>query len=303
MKRSIFVLIFLFVLSALGANGQTREDFPFVTAPYYLNDDRAVAEWLALHFWDEYDFAAAGSRYSAEQNREGFVEFIRTLYATSETHAAKAINQMMGRAAVSEDSYWLFLEIAEEVLYDPQSPVRNDLLWEHFVRHAVGVQSPLDDVSRGRYRTLLAIVSRNQQGAVATDFTYTLADGSQGRMHKIASPYTVLWFYNPGCGECARTKDEILATGYLEMLHSAGAMEVLAVYPDGDVSAWRSSLDENPEWWITAYDKGEVINRESLYDLKAIPTLYLLDGQKRVILKDPTIGQFVGLLERIYYGR
>ena len=37
----------------------------------------------------------------------------------------------------------------------------------------------------------------------------------------------------------------------------------------------------------------------NLYDLKAIPTLYLLDGDKRVVLKDPTPENLIGLLEML----
>ena len=65
-------------------------------------------------------------------------------------------------------------------------------------------------------------------------------------------------------------------------------MKVLAVYPDADLKEWRRWLPENPSWWISAYDRGEKIRNGELYDLKAIPTIYLLDHDKRVILKDPT---------------
>jgi hypothetical protein len=133
----------------------------------------------------------------------------------------------------------------------------------------VGDQSPLDEPSKSRYRTLLALVGRNQQGTIATDFTYTLANGTQGRLHKIDSPFTLLWFYDPGCGECAQTKADVVASGYLDMLHSMGAIEVLAVYADGDVAAWRKAQPERPDWWIWAYDKGQVIQNKNLYDLKA----------------------------------
>ncbi len=303
MKRSFFVLIFLFVLSTLGANGQPREEFPFVPVPYYIaNDGSSEAEWVALHFWDRYDFAVYESRYEPKANKQGFAVFLNTLYAIPPQLHFDAIEAMMTKAAVSEDSYWYFLEMAELVLYDPLSPLRNDLLWESFVRHAVGERSPLDEDSKGRYRSLLAIVSRNQMGTIATDFVYTLAGGKQGRLHDIKAPFTLIWFYNAGCSECARTKEEIMATGYLDMLHSSGALEVLALYPDDELDKWRNALPENPSWWISAYDKGKVISNKNLYDLKAMPTIYLLDDQKRVIMKDPTVEDLLGVLESICYG-
>ncbi|MBO7300216.1 MAG: thioredoxin family protein [Tidjanibacter sp.] len=121
-------------------------------------------------------------------------------------------------------------------------------------------------------------------------------------MSDIKAPFTLIWFYNAGCGECARIKAQIEATGYLDMLHSAGILEVLALYPDGELENWRKALPENPSWWISAYDKGQVIQRQNLYDLKAIPTIYLLDAQKRVVLKDPTVEVLIGVLKRICYG-
>ena len=42
---------------------------------------------------------------------------------------------------------------------------------------------------------------------------------------------------------------------------------------------------------INAYDAGQKITERQLYDLKAMPTLYLLDKDKRVILKDAPVEQ------------
>lgn len=300
MKRSIFPLLLALVVTLGGASAQTRELFPYITVPHYISaEGHKTAEWFTLHFWDNYDFSAAESRYAPEANKRGFMEFVHALYSTSPEHSARAIEEMMHKASTSEDGYWYFLEMAEVVLYDPSSPMRNDLLWEMFLRHATGIQSPLDDASKVRYRSLLQLVSRNQQGALATDFIYTLPNGRQSRLYAIDAPFTLIWFYNAGCSECARTKAQIEATGYLEALHRRGLLEVLALYPDGDVEAWRRHLSENPEWWITAYDKGEQIHRGELYDLKAIPTIYLLNSEKRVMMKDPTVEDLLGVLAQL----
>lgn len=296
MKRSIFSLLLTLVVALGGIRAQSQTAFPYVEPPRYIATDEVAAEWLALHWWDAYDFSATEVKYHEGANKRGFLEFIRVLYLTSPEHSAKAVAEMMRRAAVSEDGYWYFLEMAEVVLYDPSSPMRNDLLWEMFVRHAVGEGSPLDGNSQARYHSMLQLVSRNQQGTVATDFTYTLADGTEGRLHDIKAPYTLIWFYNPGCSECARTKAQIDSSGVLENLRARGMIKVLALHPDGDLTEWRKRLPENPSWWISAYDKGEKIHKGDLYDLKAIPTIYLLDSQKRVMMKDPTVEDLIGVL-------
>lgn len=46
--------------------------------------------------------------------------------------------------------------------------------------------------------------------------------------------------------------------------------------------------EQIPASWINAYDDGCVLREKGLYDLSAIPSLYLLDAQKRVLVKDAT---------------
>ena len=299
MKKLFLPLLMLVVTSWGELRAQTYAPFPYVQIPSYIADGAAADQWLAMNFWNNYPFDRADEIFDPNTPKVAFLHYLDVLYATDPVISAKAIEGLLGRAAATEDGYWHILEVAETILYDPSSPARNDLLWEPFLRHAVGAKSPLDEASKVRYRTLLALVSRNQQGSLANDFVYTLPDGRQGRLHSIKSPYLLLYFYNPGCSECARTKAQIEASGLLEVLRSRGLLKVLAIHPDSDLSEWRKYLKENPEWWISSYDKGEQIRSRDLYDLKAIPTLYLLDAQKTVLMKDPTVEDLLMVLDGI----
>jgi hypothetical protein len=68
---------------------------------------------------------------------------------------------------------------------------------------------------------------------------------------------------------------------------------VLVIYPDKDLEAWREHLGDYPSSWINAYDKGGVITEQNLYDLKAIPALYLLNKDKIVMAKDCTDVEYI----------
>jgi len=61
---------------------------------------------------------------------------------------------------------------------------------------------------------------------------------------------------------------------------------VLAVYTDKDEMIWLDHLKEMPAGWIQGRDEDEYLYKNSVYDLKAIPTVYLLDKEKKVLLKD-----------------
>ena len=62
-------------------------------------------------------------------------------------------------------------------------------------------------------------------------------------------------------------------------------VKVLAVYPYDDTELWKQKTLQTPGNWIDARGAdGESL--ESLYFIQATPSLYLLDSQKRVLLKD-----------------
>ena len=74
----------------------------------------------------------------------------------------------------------------------------------------------------------------------------------------------------------------------LNELQELGRLQVISLYPDADLEAWRRNLDHMPRRWIVSYDDGCMITENRSYDLRAIPSLYLLDAKKRVLIKDGT---------------
>ena len=69
----------------------------------------------------------------------------------------------------------------------------------------------------------------------------------------------------------------------------SGEIRLLAFYPDEDLEIWEKHHSDIPAEWINGYDKEQKVKLQKLYDLKAIPTLYLLDADKRVLQKDISI--------------
>jgi hypothetical protein len=67
---------------------------------------------------------------------------------------------------------------------------------------------------------------------------------------------------------------------------AAGTLAVLNIYIDEDLQGWRDYMPIYPDNWYNGFDPDLVIRGEGLYNVRAIPSLYLLDDQKRVILKD-----------------
>ena len=60
----------------------------------------------------------------------------------------------------------------------------------------------------------------------------------------------------------------------------------MVIYPDADSEMWKNRISRMPIGWIDAYSPDGEIADKLLYYLPAMPSLYLLDADKRVILKD-----------------
>ena len=59
----------------------------------------------------------------------------------------------------------------------------------------------------------------------------------------------------------------------------------------------RAAAGEYPSGWYNGYDFRRVMNDGSLYYVRAIPSLYLLDAGKRVIMKDAPTERVLAFLE------
>ena len=97
-------------------------------------------------------------------------------------------------------------------------------------------------------------------------------------------------FYDPECGNCQESLHVMAADDKLADAVAAGRLTVLAIYTEGNGAVWRKALPEIPQSWIVGNDRQQVKD-EAKFDLKAMPSFYLLDGKKKILLKDASYPQ------------
>jgi hypothetical protein len=273
-------------LAALQSEVKQPAIFIPALAPATLSDEQKK-EYMREHYWDKFDFADTTfiNQIDSTKMLTAFA-----VYATGyipDSLAYKYMPRLMQRASTSKRMYTYFLMLAEGVLHDPNSPLRNDEKYIPVLENAVQ-SSLLDEYERMPYEYDLEIARQNRIGRIANDFTYTLASGRTATLHNIKADYTLIFISNPGCPMCREVKEQITTSPMLQELIERKELKVLVIYPDTDLEAWREHLQDYPASWINGYDADQRIEKERLYDLKAIPALYLLDKQKRVMAKDCT---------------
>ena len=289
------------VNSSLESAAQTPSPrFTLPDIPAALSTPESRAKYLALHYWDNYAFADTALIHRPDITEQAFVDFVVILPHTDHTTAAHRLRTKL-RGAEAEPTgrmYEHFLEMSERYLDDPNSPFRNE---EYYIPVAeyILTDSRSDEWERIRPASRLEMMKKNRVGELVRDFAYTLQDGTSGRLFSIRADYTLLYFYNPDCPNCREIAEALKASPMINYLLASETLAILALYPDEDLEAWRRHTAQIPPTWINAYDKGAVIRETPLYDLRAIPSLYLLDREKKVIVKDGTIEQIGGALEQL----
>ena len=262
--------------------------FPFPEIPATLTEAEARKAFLLTHYWDKFSFTDTTLVDNRDVTEQGFVNFIALLLdgTTSEELARESLKNWCTGFVGKDHARRVLTLTTDEYLYNPNSPFYNENLYGLYLEALLGML-PQADAMRSSYQFKLGLVKRNNPGNQATDFTYYLPDGRRRTLAdtQVKGDRLLLMFYDPECESCHEVLLQMAADATLAEAVRTGKLSVLAVYTEGNDEAWRKTLADMPEGWTVGTDH-EAIKTGALYDLKAMPSLYLLDGNKQVILKD-----------------
>ncbi len=257
----------------------------------------STADSSLLHFWDKFDMNDTTQVKNPDIGEQQLANFIDLLSKTPDsTMRDKAVDLMLDKAKSNRPSFDHFIKLYERYLYDGNSPMRNDIVYESVLRYLIKTDL-LSDLEKEAYRPIYKLILRNKVGQPAEDFNYELANGKKQKLSQTKAKYTFLIFYDPECSHCKETIHQLRDTPELVQLFEQRQVQVLAIDPWGDRNKWKNYMPEISEKWINGFDSESKILSFNLYDLKASPTIYLLDENKKVLLKDtylqPVIQYFV----------
>ncbi|WP_297972642.1 DUF5106 domain-containing protein [uncultured Bacteroides sp.] len=268
-------------------NDSTR-NFVLPVIPAMLTTPESRADHLVRHYWENVDFNDTIWLNHQEMLEQAWVDYIDLMRLVPKETINNALRQVYKNAEKQKPFFSYFTTLADKYLYDPNSPMRNEELYIT-VLDAMLESDVLDETEKILPNERRKLAERNRPGRLAEDFTYTLSSGKNGTLHGLKAQYTLLFINNPGCHACEESLTELKQAPAINRELEAGRLKILAIYPDEELQEWKRHLSDFPKEWINGYDKGLVIKEKNLYDLKAIPTLYLLDQKKIVILKDAPI--------------
>ncbi|MDY6278220.1 MAG: DUF5106 domain-containing protein [Bacteroidales bacterium] len=282
-----------------GPSVESGNSFPMVEVPGVMSEPQDRVDYLTEHFWDRFA-DAKGTTDSLtikgipqKEVEEKFVLWVTVLKAASapvmEKAVAGTVSAARAEASATRDYAVLnkLTELACRHLYDPNSPGRNEEAYLVFLSALLSGPLP-DESSRSIYEFQAKLCSLNRPGTPAADFKFITPEGRISSLYSVEAPVTLLIFSNPGCPLCATYQDNLRKSEPLSDKLHKGAFKIVNIYPDEDVQAWEEYVRTYPPEWICGRDHLGQLFSNTIYSLRAIPSLYLLDADKNVILKDAT---------------
>lgn len=179
----------------------------------------------------------------------------------------------------------LMIETVNSYLYDTESPYRNEELYLPFVQGLATSEFTPDHIRAGYIDDAL-MCSINRIGRAAEDFDMETLDGQRLHLYGIKAEYTLLMFSNPDCQACEDITDILKSDKHILGLIESGKLALVNMFIDEELDVWRAAASTYPEAWYNCFDPIPVIRENRVYNVRAIPTLYILDKDKKVVLKD-----------------
>ena len=304
-------------LAAGCANNRKAEQFaalpfPAPVPPAMMEDPQDRAEFMALRWFDritdpsrEYPCdTVLVSGVKKDELEQNFANWTNMLDMVGMDYARKAVNHLFDRvvscekADTSSNVFETFTNLMIKYLYDPNSPLRNEDIYASYAER-LSMSDLVEPLMQEKYARESRLSALNRVGTKAADFRFTDKRGKSYSLYSIKSDYILLFFSNPGCHACKEIIDVLNGDPKISSLINEGVMKVLNIYIDEDLEAWRSYMPIYPETWYNGFDPDLAIRGESLYNVRAIPSLYLLDKDKVVLMKDAPENRLFDYLSRL----
>lgn len=272
------------VAVALTATAQEDTGGKYFPYPAVPDENMSLSQrcnYLAMHHWDKCN---PGSAFSDRRRMtEAFRDWTLYLPYTTIDTAVMAVERTLERFPKNTLD---LTKLAETYLYGDSGEFVLEEVYLPFVRAVVKAKK-VPGAEKARYEAQLKVLESSMVGQRLPRIEARARDGSKTAIDSVVgSSASVLLFVNdPECDDCRLARSRLAADYNTGQLVEKGLLRVISAYPGEYSDEWTQETATYPKEWevVAAGDLDQYI------DLRKQPTIYFLDKDMKVLLKNAEI--------------
>jgi thiol-disulfide isomerase/thioredoxin len=249
---------------------------------------KQVLDYALSHFWDQYDFSDKQLINTAAYPKK-LTQYMQM--CSSSKSQIEAIDMLMPKLKAYPKYYNYTLSKFIQVSYDA------DRVFVHVADtyfKAIG-DGDADMATLERIRFKAQAYRTTLNGLVASEIMLPDTAGQMRKLSELQAKYTILYFYSPLCEKCKVATPKIYQ---ISKKYAEQGIQVFAVALDADQANWKTYTRDLPGW--THVHTGSVMHPlEEAYAIPELPCIYILDKEKKIVLKRFPVDQTEGALYQV----
>lgn len=290
MKKSIVLIIAIFTFHFVQINAQNESSnqpivlealFDLPVVPDEITDITQRSNYFVEHFWDPFNFNQ--NAVGQVQLNHAFSEYVVGLRFSDRTIALKSVDKLISKLNKNATLLYQFTRAAEENLYSENAEVWIDDVYLEFLE-AVIKHKKIKDIRKARYVAQYESLKNSIVGSKAPKFEFVDRTGVKTMFSAEAKP-SIIIFGSPDCIDCMMTKVRLNTNDDIIKLTKDNEIKIYFIIPDESEDNWREMVADYPHYWTV----GASDNATEVYDIRLSPSIYLLDADRKIELKNVPI--------------
>ena len=266
--------------------------------PRYANggyDTAFVSRAVRQHFFDNIDFSDERMVRSPFLQRRLDTYFDRV--AIPQIDSLKtACDRIVALASANKEvlryTVWSMSNLFETAKIIGTDAIFVHIAEEYYLKGKVETDSSVLKNLAERVKTLKPLlIGQPMPPLILTD-----PNNKIHSLQNLSTDLTFVVFYDPLCQKC-RAKMPKLIDFYKK--HKAESVSLFAVMVERNEGLWKNMLNEFKikDLWINVWDKTGKINYKKDFDIYGTPVIYVLNKEKKIILKRLEVDQLDAVME------
>ncbi|WP_339697123.1 thioredoxin-like domain-containing protein [uncultured Roseivirga sp.] len=248
------------------------------------------------HYFDNIDFSKGDLLYSPVYHPK-LMAYMDQLTLQQPDSLIAAVDYVLDKSSLN-DEYFKYTLITLLNKYAKAKMICHDEVYLHMIDkyYLKGKAVWMDEEGLSRLRVSADNLRNNLCGRLAVNFELPDVNGANQSLYAQSADWTILAFMKIDCIPCEKTLEELSKMDDAVMPSN----KVVTIYKQADQAVWKGVLmSKTKSNWVNLMNSNNGLNELRDYNVQSYPTLYLLDKEKRIVLKRVSASQIIEYLSSL----